>query len=76
LGIFTVLTLPDSSGNISDNAKGHCCWVNWHFKTNPRIQNLTDEEVAKMPPFGAVSRSFRGDDLLRPLRGFSPALFR
>lgn len=35
------------------NDKGERVWVKWHFKTNQGIQNLTNEEAAKMPAFGA-----------------------
>lgn len=28
-------------------------WFKWHFKTNQGIKNLTNEEAAKMAPFGA-----------------------
>ncbi len=35
------------------NQKGERYWVKWHFKTNQGIKTLTNEEAAKMPPFGA-----------------------
>lgn len=35
------------------NSKGERFWVKWHFKTNQGIKNLTNEEAAKMPSFGA-----------------------
>lgn len=35
------------------NAKGERRWVKWHFKTNQGIKTLTNEEAAKMSPFGA-----------------------
>lgn len=35
------------------NDKGERYYVKWHFKTNQGIKTLTDEEAAKMPPFGA-----------------------
>jgi len=47
------------------NAKGERYWVKWHFKTNQGIKNLTNEEAAKMPAFGAqkdlVDAIDRGD---------------
>lgn len=35
------------------NSKGERFWVKWHFKTNQGIKNLTNQEAAAMPPFGA-----------------------
>jgi len=35
------------------NAKGERYWVKWHFKSNQGIKNLTNDEAAKMPSFGA-----------------------
>lgn len=35
------------------NKQGKRFWIKWHFKTNQGIKNLTSEEAAKMPPFGA-----------------------
>lgn len=35
------------------NSKGERYWVKWHFKTNQGIKNLTNQEAAKMPSFGA-----------------------
>ncbi len=35
------------------NDQGERVWVKWHFKTNQGIKNLTNEEAAKMPSFGA-----------------------
>ncbi len=35
------------------NAKGERYWVKWHFKTKQGIKNLTAEEAARMPSFGA-----------------------
>ncbi len=47
------------------NAKGQRFWVKWHFKTQQGIENLTDEEAAKMSGFGAQKDLFdaisRGD---------------
>ncbi|WP_440683022.1 catalase [Cysteiniphilum halobium] len=40
------------------NAKGERFWVKWHFKTQQGIENLTDEEAAKMPGFGAQKDLF------------------
>ncbi len=33
--------------------KGKRVWVKWHFKTQQGIKNLTNEEAATMPLFGA-----------------------
>jgi len=35
------------------NAKGERYWVKWHFITNQGIKNLTADEAAKQPSFGA-----------------------
>ncbi len=35
------------------NAKGERFWAKWHVKTNQGVKNLTNDEAAKMPPFGA-----------------------
>jgi len=35
------------------NKGGERFWIKWHFKTNQGIKTLTNEEAAKMPPFGA-----------------------
>jgi catalase len=35
------------------NTKKERVWVKWHFKTNQGIRNLTNEEAATMPAFGA-----------------------
>lgn len=35
------------------NDKGERFWVKWHLKTNQGIKNVTNEEAAQMPPFGA-----------------------
>jgi len=35
------------------NDKGERVWVKWHFKSNQGIKNLSEEEAAKMPAFGA-----------------------
>jgi len=47
------------------NKEGKRFWVKWHFKTNQGIRCLTNEEAAKMPPFGAhqdlVESIDRGD---------------
>ncbi len=47
------------------NDKGERIWVKWHFKTNQGIKNLTNEEAASMPSFGAqqdlVEAISRGD---------------
>ncbi len=47
------------------NDKGERFWVKWHFKTDQGIRNLTEEEAAQMPPFGAqkdlVEAIERGD---------------
>ncbi|MCF6218380.1 MAG: catalase [Gammaproteobacteria bacterium] len=47
------------------NDKGERIWVKWHFKTNQGIKNLTNEEAANMPSFGAqqdlVDAINRGD---------------
>jgi catalase len=47
------------------NAKGERVWVKWHFKTNQGIKNLTPDEAAKMPAYGAqqdlVEAIARGD---------------
>ena len=44
------------------NAKGKRFWVKWHFKTQQGIKNLTDEEAAKMPGFGAQKDLFDAID--------------
>jgi len=47
------------------NSKGERVWVKWHFKTNQGIKNLTGDEAAKLPAFGAqkdlVDAIDRGD---------------
>ena len=47
------------------NAKGERFWAKWHVKTNQGVKNLTNDEAAKMPPFGAqqdlVDAIKRGD---------------
>lgn len=47
------------------NRKGELFWVKWHIKTNQGIKCVTNEEAAKMPPFGAqkdlVESIDRGD---------------
>ncbi len=47
------------------NAKGERFWFKWHFKTDQGIRNLSPEEAAAMPPFGAqqdlVETIDRGD---------------
>ncbi len=47
------------------NAKGERTWVKWHFKTNQGIKNVTNEEAATLPAFGAqqdlVEAIKRGD---------------
>ncbi len=47
------------------NNKNERYWVKWHFKTKQGIKNLTNEEAAKMPSFGAqkdlVDSINRGD---------------
>jgi len=47
------------------NDKGERFWFKWHFKTNQGIRNLTPEEAAAAPPFGAqqdlVEAIDRGD---------------
>ena len=35
------------------NKQGKRYWFKWHFKTNQGIKNLTNEQGAKMAPFGA-----------------------
>jgi len=35
------------------NTQGQRFWIKWHLKTNQGIKCLTNEEAAKMPPFGA-----------------------
>lgn len=35
------------------NVRGERHWVKWHFKTNQGIKNLSNEEAAGMPAFGA-----------------------
>jgi catalase len=35
------------------NSIGERYWVKWHFKTNQGIKNLTADEAAKQPSFGA-----------------------
>ena len=35
------------------NAKGQRFWIKWHFKTNQGIRNVSNEDAAKMPAFGA-----------------------
>ena len=47
------------------NAKGERFWFKWHFKSDQGIRCLTNEEAARMPPFGAqqdlVEAIDRGD---------------
>ena len=47
------------------NKNGERFWLKWHFKTCQGIKNLSDEEAAKLPPFGAqqdlVEAIDRGD---------------
>ena len=47
------------------NRQGERVWVKWHFKSNQGIKNLTNEEAAKKPSFGAqqdlVDAIERGD---------------
>jgi len=40
------------------NARGERTWVKWHFKTDQGIKNLTNEEAARMPSFGAQKDLF------------------
>lgn len=35
------------------NADGERFWFKWHFKSNQGIENLTNDEAAQLPPFGA-----------------------
>ena len=47
------------------NDRGERFWFKWHFKTNQGIRNLTPEQAAAAPPFGAqqdlVEAIDRGD---------------
>ena len=47
------------------NERGERFWFKWHFKTNQGIRNLTPEQAAAAPPFGAqqdlVEAIDRGD---------------
>ncbi len=47
------------------NDRGERFWFKWHFKTNQGIRNLTPEQAAAAPPFGAqqdlVEAIERGD---------------
>ena len=40
------------------NNKGQRVWIKWHFKTHHSIKNLTNDEAAKMPSFGAQQDLF------------------
>lgn len=40
------------------NEKGERFWVKWHFKTQQGIKNLTNEEAAKQPSYGAQKDLF------------------
>jgi catalase len=35
------------------NAKGERVWMKWHFVCDQGIETVTEEEAAKLPPFGA-----------------------
>jgi catalase len=47
------------------NYKGERVWVKWHFKTNQGVKSLTNDEAARLAPFGAqqdlVEAIDRGD---------------
>ncbi len=46
-------TLTNATGSPVADDKGERFWFKWHFKSNQGIKNLSDEQAACAPPFGA-----------------------